>query len=65
MEDERMTSGKSKANLSYLFAALVALPLLGACEEEGPAEKLGKQIDETVEGAADAAEEAAEEIQNQ
>ncbi|MGB0748117.1 MAG: hypothetical protein ACPGO3_05185 [Magnetospiraceae bacterium] len=46
-----------------VFALLVAMPLLGACEEQGPAEKLGEKIDESVEKAAEKVEEAAEEVQ--
>lgn len=60
-----MTLGNSKTVMSYLFAALVTLPLLAACEDEGPAEKLGKKIDKSVDEAAEAVEEASEEIQNQ
>lgn len=44
-------------------ATLVALLMLIGCEgeEQGPAEKAGEQIDETVEKAKESAEEATEE----
>ncbi len=53
-----------KTRLAALFAVLVAMPLLTACgEEEGPAEQLGKAIDETVEEAGDKVEQAADELE--
>ncbi|HSE77114.1 MAG TPA: hypothetical protein VLG66_03855 [Alphaproteobacteria bacterium] len=38
------------------FVALLLAGMLVACEEEGPAEKLGKKIDQTAEDAAKAIE---------
>ena len=51
-----------KPYLGRAMAALVALSLLAACEEEGPAERLGEKVDETVSEAADTAEDVADEI---
>ena len=48
-----------------LIAALAAAPLLTACgEEEGPAEQLGKSIDETVEKAGETVEEAGDTMED-
>lgn len=58
-----MTPGMTKKILTPVLAAMVALPLLAACEEQGPAESLGEAIDESVEKAAEAVEETAEKAQ--
>jgi len=44
-----------------LVAAAFMFPL-AACEKEGPAEKAGEEIDETVEKAGEKMEEAGEEV---
>ncbi len=59
-----MTLANLKPYLCRALAPVFVLSLLVACEEEGPAERLGEKVDETVNEAADAAEDAAEEIQN-
>ncbi|HJS32296.1 MAG TPA: hypothetical protein VJ924_09885 [Alphaproteobacteria bacterium] len=41
-----------------LIAALLSVGTLAACEEEAPAEKIGKKIDQTAEEAAKAVEDA-------
>lgn len=41
-----------------MIAALLSVGTLAACEEEGPAEKLGKTIDQTADETAKAVEEA-------
>ncbi|MEQ8230676.1 MAG: hypothetical protein RLW61_08355 [Gammaproteobacteria bacterium] len=41
-------------------ALIALLLLLGACEQEGPMERAGEQIDETVEEAGDEIEDATE-----
>jgi predicted small secreted protein len=45
-----------------LACVLACFFFLSACEEEGTAEKAGKKIDETLEKASDAVEEATEDI---
>jgi hyperosmotically inducible protein len=46
---------------SFVLALLIAsAAMLGACEEEGAAEKAGKKIDAAAESAGEKAEEAAE-----
>ena len=54
-----MTMIERKLRLRAAMAPIVALLLAAtvvACEEEGPAEKLGKKIDRTAEDAAKAVE---------
>lgn len=53
--------GTRKAVLVTLCASFVAL-VLGGCEKEGPAERAGKQIDETVEKADEAMKEAGDQL---
>lgn len=51
-----------------LFALLFALgggAVLTGCEEQGPAEEAGEEIDEAAEEAGDAIDEAAEEIEEE
>lgn len=50
--------------LRVLFAVLFALSIgtLVGCEEQGPAEEAGEEIDEAVEEAGDEMEEAADEV---
>jgi len=52
-------------NLKKILSIIVLLLFVSAftaCESEGPAEKAGEKIDETVEKTTDKAEEAAEVI---
>jgi hypothetical protein len=50
-----------------IASALLAILALGvtACEQEGPAERAGKKIDESVEAAKDSVADAAEEAEEQ
>ena len=53
---------------SALFALLFALgggAVLTGCEDQGPAEEAGEEIDEAVEDAGDAVEDAADEIEEE
>lgn len=50
--------------LSATSLALAATLGLAACEEEGPAEQLGEQVDESTEEAGEAIEEAGEEAED-
>jgi len=43
-----------------LLALLLTAFLMVACERQGPAERVGEQIDETAEDVANAAEDACE-----
>jgi predicted small lipoprotein YifL len=46
-----------------VLALLVGLLAFTACESEGPAEKAGEKIDETMEKAAEQVEEAGDEVE--
>lgn len=48
--------------IKYIATAILALVLLGGCEE-GPAERAGEDIDEAVEETGEGAEEAGEETE--
>lgn len=49
-----------------IFAACIAgLVAISGCEQEGPAEKAGKEIDQTVEKAEEEAEETRDEIEEE
>jgi outer membrane lipoprotein-sorting protein len=52
---------------NILCALLLALSvgMLAGCEEQGPAEEAGEEIDEAVEEAGDDMEEAAEEVEDE
>lgn len=52
--------------LNILFALLLALSVgvLAGCEDQGPAEEAGENIDEAVEDAADEMEDAADEVED-
>jgi len=54
-----MRSGFTYMAIGMMCAALAFAAFTG-CEQEGPAEQLGKNVDEAVEEAGDRAEEAAE-----
>ena len=47
--------------LRFIFASLFAVAVM-ACEEEGPAERAGEEIDETIEEAGEAVEEVGDNI---
>ena len=44
------------------LVGIMTLSLLGCAKEEGPMEKMGKQIDEAAESVEKSAEEAAEKV---
>jgi PBP1b-binding outer membrane lipoprotein LpoB len=51
------------ALVKYFGTALIALFLLGGCEQEGPAESAGEEIDEATEETQESLEEAGEELE--
>ena len=54
--------------MNRLWFATIALLMafaLTACEEQGPAERAGEEIDEAVENVGDSLEEGAEEIEDE
>jgi hypothetical protein len=59
-----MIGPRLKPALYLLCGTLLLAPALTACEEEeGPAEKLGEKVDESMEQAGDKLEEAADEVE--
>lgn len=58
-----MAESNMKPTVMLVCVGLLLGPALVACEEQGPAEKLGERIDETVEKAGDKVEEAADKIE--
>ncbi|MEE4304905.1 MAG: hypothetical protein V2J19_12230 [Wenzhouxiangella sp.] len=52
---------------NILCALLLALSvgMLAGCEQQGPAEEAGEEVDEAVEEAGDNMEEAAEEVEDE
>lgn len=44
----------------YLISLLMSALALSACEEQGPAEQLGEDVDEAANAAQESAEEAAD-----
>ncbi|EKV30479.1 hypothetical protein C882_4438 [Caenispirillum salinarum AK4] len=63
-----MTLRKSRFSAKTALTALVlglTAPVLAACEDEGPAEQLGENIDESVEESGEAMEDAAENMGEQ
>lgn len=52
---------------NILCALMLALSvgMLAGCEEQGPAEEAGEEIDEAVEEAGDEMEEASEEVEDE
>lgn len=51
-----------KALCLMMVLGVAVLPLVGCQKEEGPAERLGKQVDEAATEAGKEAEKAAEEV---
>jgi uncharacterized protein YjbJ (UPF0337 family) len=49
-------------NLTLIAISMVFLAGLAACEKQGPAERAGEKIDESVEGARDKMSEAADDV---
>jgi hypothetical protein len=62
-----MRKGRMMKKIAALILVLALVFTFGpvACEKEGPAEKAGKKVDETMEKAADKAEEAGDAIENE
>lgn len=54
---------KMLSRVLLLTFVIGSLGLVSACEDKGPAEKAGEQIDETIEESGDAIEEAADEAE--
>lgn len=50
-------------NIKYLASILVAMFLITGCEQDGPAEEFGENVDEAGENIRDAAEDAGDEIE--
>ena len=48
----------------WLLVAMLALPAIGGCHKEGPAERAGKEIDNTAHDIKDAAKDAADDIKD-
>lgn len=46
------------------FCLVLALPLVGCAEEQGPLEEVGEDLDEAVEDATDAVEDIGDEIED-
>lgn len=42
----------------YIVPTIIMLALLGGCEKQGPAEKMGENVDEAIEETGDRIEEA-------
>ncbi|NEZ03917.1 hypothetical protein G4Y73_07105 [Wenzhouxiangella sp. XN201] len=61
---QKLTNNKI---LNALFALLLALSVgvLAGCEDQGPAEEAGENIDEAMEDAADEMEDAADEVEEE
>lgn len=49
--------------LIYVFCLLAFLVVGFGCEQEGPAEKAGKQVDQAIEEAGDSIEEAGDKLE--
>jgi hypothetical protein len=50
--------------IAQIAVLLLASAGLGACHEEGPAERAGKAVDEAVEGAQDTMEDARDNVED-
>jgi hypothetical protein len=50
--------------ISLALSAVVLGLVLVACEKEGPAEKMGKEVDKAVEKTGEAMEKAGESVEN-
>lgn len=53
-----MLDMKLKPALMVIGSLMLASPLLAACDDDGPAEEMGEEIDEGAEEAGDAIEDA-------
>jgi|GEM_PF-471217 len=64
--DNAMTFGRRcMRTLLLLLLAVGAGAGLSACEDQGPAEQAGEEIDEAVEDAGDAVEDAADDVEDE
>lgn len=54
---------KKLVKVTVLVSCLLLVPLLTACDSEGPMERAGENVDEAVEETGEAVEEAGEEVQ--
>lgn len=53
-----------KAVVAVLAVGMMAVALVGCQKQEGPAERAGKEVDQTVNKAGEQIEKAGEKIQN-
>lgn len=62
-----MTKLANNKLFNILFSLLLAFSVgvLAGCEDQGPAEEAGENIDEAVEDAADEMEDAADEVEEE
>ncbi len=51
-----------KKSITAVLVAMLAMFSVGCAKEEGPMEKMGKQVDEAVEKVEDTAEEVADDV---
>ncbi len=61
---QNSTSFKMLCRALMLMFAFSSVGLLAACDNDGPAEEAGEQIDETMEEATDSMEDAADEAED-
>ena len=61
---QTMSTSTKVPSIALLFAALLLVAGLTACEEQGPAEQLGEQIDESIEKSGEEVEQLGQDIQN-
>ncbi|WP_438969672.1 hypothetical protein [Methylophaga sp.] len=62
--EQNSTSFKMLCRALMLMFAISSFGLLAACDNDGPAEEAGEQIDETIEEAGDTMEDAADEAED-
>ena len=55
---------RTKPTLALIAAALLAPSFLAACEQEGPAEKAGKDLDKAANKAGDKVKEAGDKLKD-
>ena len=49
----------------WVIAALLMLPLASGCDREGPAERMGDEIDDAANNAGNAINDAADELEDE
>jgi predicted small lipoprotein YifL len=57
-------SGRDNRGMKILMMIVIAVAALAACRQEGPAEKAGRQIDQTADKAARGVEKAGENVRD-